>query len=104
MCLLLLPRCIDRGAGIECPFFGRGISLGFDHIRAKIWKNRGLLHRVAELLRLDLRPGEYRVYSFQRRGADVRFLPPRVRGRAMAHLRCIPLHYMAMHALRHLLQ
>jgi hypothetical protein len=38
-----------------------------------------LLHRFTQLLRLDLRPREYRRHPRQRGRPDVRRLPPRLR-------------------------
>lgn len=62
------------------------VPLGLSHPWCSLGKKHRLLHRMVELLRMDLRLGIHCIHPRQRFDSDVFSLPPRLHYRGMAYI------------------
>ena len=67
----------------------RRLPLGLCDARPPLRPRPWILHRLPQLLWLDIRSRLYRVHSLKCGGADVRRFPPRPDHQAMARLCCL---------------
>lgn len=71
--------CQYRRTCVLCSLSWRRLPLGLHHTRRKMGPDTGLLHRLAQLFRVDLRPGVDSVNPCERRCPVLRNFPSRVR-------------------------
>lgn len=72
------------------------LPLGLCDPRAPLWPRPRLLHRLPQLLRLDIRPRIHRLHPVQRSGANVRSLPPSPRHTTLARLCRFHHHHLVL--------
>ena len=88
--------CRRLTAHLFHPIRWRRLPLGLCDSRPPLWPRPWILHRLSQLLRLDIRPRLHRIHPLKRSGTDVRRLPSRLDHRAMARLRCFHPHNLVL--------
>ena len=83
-------------AHIFHPLRRRRIPLGLCNSGPPLWPHPWILHRLSQLLRMDIRSRLGRIHSFQRGSADVRRLSSRPGHPAMARLCCFRAHHLVL--------
>ena len=78
------------------PLRRRRIPLGFCYSWSPLWPHPWILHRLSQLLRMDIRSRLRRIHSFKRGSPDVRHFPSRPGHPAMARLCCVRAHNLVV--------